>query len=198
MAKKSEHIPYFLPPCESICFLYLIVPFQNACSLLIFFSILECSFSFLSEFRARFTAFLFILAMTIVLWNSNILRRDDKDPKMDDPFRWGDLPPSRLCSNHHSPVAEFTIIPLYHSLLHARHLKCLILSNLSTQPKPWRLAVSGGLSPASCVSNSLVLLWCPTCQTPTLKTPHSASSDFSQASWLQSQAFPICFQGYLC
>lgn len=77
------------------------VPFQMpALSLFPSPYLLECSFSFLSELRARFTAFLFTVATTIVLWNSSIQDLMIMTQQVVDLFKQGDLPPSQLCSNH--------------------------------------------------------------------------------------------------
>lgn len=117
------------------------VPFRTP-ALCLFLSpyLLECSFSFLSELWARFTASLFTPALTIALWNSNILRLDDNDPTNS----WS-LQVGRLTSLVIKLQPPFPCGWIYHyTVLHLQHLKRLVLSDLSTQPRPWKLAISGG------------------------------------------------------
>lgn len=67
--RGSEGNPYFLLPVQNIS-----ASFTFECLLSAYFLLLlECSFIFLSELSARFTTCLYILAMTIVLWNFNML-----------------------------------------------------------------------------------------------------------------------------
>lgn len=67
--RGSEGNPYFLLPIQNIS-----ASFTFECLLSAYFLLLlECSFIFLSELSARFTTCLYILAMSIVLWNFNML-----------------------------------------------------------------------------------------------------------------------------
>lgn len=156
---------------EYSCFLPWSVPFQIL-ALCLFPSpyLPECSFTFLDELSARLAARLFNPTMTITLYNSNILDSVIVTQQILSLFRWR-FTSSRLYSNHHSSVAEFTItVPSAAS--QALKFSLTLPNAFLPNPDPMVGCFRGAFSSILVALTPLSFCF-PTCQTPTLNNCHS-------------------------